>query len=262
MRTLPNKFASHLDERSFKDEAMNRNGILCSALIVLATLCGMAGCTTHKPKAYGEERQLFLPTSRPLVWAVAPTLNLSGQGHVDPLLQSDLVFQELQQVHGVTVLPVNRVAEVYASLKIDRVQSEAQAFQVCTLLGCDGLVVPTVTIFDPYDPPKMGASLQLFLLPGSWDRNQSWINPHELERSPTPGKPPSLSPRGMRQAVGMYDAATGTVIDRANAYAAGRSDPNGPLGPREIFVSMDRYCGFVYHELIVQLLDGLAPKGP
>ncbi|MDP9172619.1 MAG: hypothetical protein M3O30_01975 [Planctomycetota bacterium] len=229
----------------------------CAAL-VLITLLG-CGCTTHKPMPYGEERQLFLPGPRPLVWAVAPTLNLSGQSHVDPLLQSDLVFQQLQEVHGLTILPVNRVAEIYASLKIDKVQSEGQAYAVCQLLGCDGLVVPTVTVFDPYDPPKLGASLQLFLMPGSFDRGQLRVDPHALERAATPGAPPSLAPRGLVQAVGMYDAADGTVVDRANAYAAGRTNPNGLLGPREIFVSMDRYCEFVYHELIVQLLDDLRP---
>jgi len=38
-------------------------------------------------------------------------------------------------------------------------------------------------------------------------------------------------------------------------YAQGRNDPMGPYSAKEYFVSMDRYCGFVYHVLIADLLD-------
>ena len=71
-------------------------------------------------------------------------------------------------MHGLTVVPVNRVAEVYASLRIEKVQSAEQAAIVCDLLGCDALVVPTMTAYDPYNPPKMGASLQVFRRPGEY----------------------------------------------------------------------------------------------
>jgi hypothetical protein len=127
----------------------------------------MAGCASSHPKPYGLEGQLNLPGTKRLVWAVAPTVNISGVSQVDPLLNSDLVYREMQQVHGLTMIPVDRVVEVYASLKIDKVESERQAYAVCDLLGCDGLIVPTITAYDPYDPPKLGASLQLFARPTS-----------------------------------------------------------------------------------------------
>jgi hypothetical protein len=243
----------------FKDEAMqhNRINVLFAGLLCIAVLMS-GGCANNKPKPYGEERQLFLPGEKTLVWAVAPTINLSGETHVDPLLNSDLVFSELQQVHGLTVIPVNRVVEVYASLKIEKVETEAQAFAVCDLLGADALVIPTVSAFDPYDPPKMGGSLQLFLKPGSY-RNVQRLDTHALDRAATPGPAEPMTPRWLMQAVGMFDASDGTVQDRVDAYVKGRIDPNGPFGKREIFDSMDRYCSFVYHELIVQLLDDLQP---
>jgi len=52
----------------------------------------------------------------------------------------------------------------------------------------------------------------------------------------------------------MYDAANGSVRQQLLDYAQGRQDPAGPLGSKEYFVSMDRYCGFVYHELISDLV--------
>src|SRR5688500_9427494 len=98
---------------------MNKTMRSILAIALLAVF--IAGCESE-PK-YGTERQLALPGTKRQVWAVAPALNLSGQ-RIDPLLQADLVYQQLQQVDGITVIPVNRVAEVYAGLRIDRVQSQ------------------------------------------------------------------------------------------------------------------------------------------
>ncbi len=62
------------------------------------------------------------------------------------------------------------------------------------------------------------------------------------------------------QAVGMFDAANGSVRDRLLRYASGRNDPGGPLGPKEYFVSMDRFRGVACHELIADLLRSLEPR--
>jgi hypothetical protein len=222
--------------------------IVCSALPV--------GCM-HQPKPYGEEQQLFLPGAHRQSWAIAPTLNISGQSPIDPLLQSDLVYQQLQQVHGLTAIPVDRVIEAYASLKINRVESERQAYAVCQILGCDGLIIPTVTAYDPYDPPIFGASLQLFVKPGTFNRLPK-VDPHALERSPTTtALPPMPVTKDMTQVVDIYDASDGTVRDRVAAYAKGRTNPNGPLSATEITVTMDRYCGFAYHELLTTMLDNI-----
>ena len=64
------------------------------------------------------------------------------------------------------------------------------------------------------------------------------------------------------QVVGAYDAANGTVRQKMLDYAAGRNDPTGPLGSKEYLVSMDRYAGFVYHDLIVKLMAKSQPEQP
>src|SRR4051794_31238392 len=117
---------------------MNKSNGLLVLFGVLASslgLCGLSGCAEQTPQ-YGVERQLGFPNRQREVWAVAPAINLSGYGSVDPFLQADLLYAQLQQVRGLTVIPVNRVAEVYATLKIEKVQSEQQAALVCELLGC------------------------------------------------------------------------------------------------------------------------------
>ena len=115
-------------------------------IVGLIAVLVLTGCAEPVPIWGVEHAPLFLPGHKRQVWAVAPVVNLSGQHAADPILQADLVFQELQQVEGVTVIPVNRTVEVLLSLRIEKVASEEQAAIVCGLLGCDGLVVPTITI--------------------------------------------------------------------------------------------------------------------
>src|SRR3954469_3028703 len=164
----------------------------------------LAGCSHHEPQ-YGTELQLGAPGAQRQTWAVAPTLDLSGE-NVDPLLQSDIVFGQLQQVHGLTAIPVNRVVEVFASLKIAQIQSEEQAAVVCDLLGCDALLVPTVTLYDPYNPPKFGVALQLFGQTGNHVRPAA-VDVRELARRATPAPTESIPQQGgFVQVVGMFDA--------------------------------------------------------
>jgi hypothetical protein len=217
----------------------------------------LAGCAAE-PKPYGTEAQLRLDGPR-RVWAVCPVINLSGQQEVDPILQADLVYQQLQEVKGLTVIPVNRVVSVFAALRIDKIHSQRDVEEVCRALGCDGLVIATVTIYDPFNPPKLGASLSLMRASGSSGTGEA-VNPDRLTRQAAPTAPaaPMPKPEGnFVQVVGMFDASNGSTRQQVLDYAAGRSDPLGPMGKREYFQSMTRYCGFVYHKLIDRLLNKL-----
>ena len=183
-----------------------RIGLGMAALVLLGT-----GCTS-KPKPYGAEVVSVLPGTQPQVWAIAPAINLSGQREVDPLLQSDILYHKLQEVRGLTVIPVDRTIQVFAALRIEQVQSATQAAIVCEALGCDALVVPTITAYDPYDPPKWGGSLQMFRSARMGGIPQ--VDVRELTRQAAPD--PTLMPAGPMQndfvqAIGMFDAANGTV---------------------------------------------------
>lgn len=223
-----------------------------SVAVGCAIALTIAGCTREEPK-YGTEHQIASPLKKRQVWAVAPAVNLTGYASVDPFLHADLLFQQLQQVDGITAIPVNRVAQVYASLRIEQVQSAEQASVVCEVLGIDGLLVPTVTAYDPYDPPKLGVAIQLFRRSGF--ARQENVSPRELARRASPGKDQSLpAAPDFLQTVGMFDAANGSVRQAVYDYARGRNDPLGPMGAKEYFASMDRYSGFVYHTLIVEMM--------
>lgn len=229
-----------------------RPALLALAMLLPALILS-AGCQSSKPPEYGTEAPLQLPGSTRQTWAVAPAVNLSGQRQVDPILQADLLYAQLQQVSGLTVIPVNRVVEVYLALRITQIQSEEQAALVCDLLGCDGLLVASVSAYDPYKPPKMAAALHLFRK-GGYQR-PAGVDPRELaRRAAPPPVNPARSAGGLVQVVGMFDASNGSTRAEVLRYAQGRSDPVSPHGEQIYFVEMDRYCGFVYHSLIAQLL--------
>ncbi|MFN4242396.1 MAG: hypothetical protein ACK4PI_04075 [Tepidisphaerales bacterium] len=242
---------------------------------VAAAALLLAGCgDTTAVREYGRESQVVLALSRPHVWAVAPAVNLSGQPSVDPLLQADLVYQQLQQVQGLTVIPVDRVVEALTALGLNQVRTAEQAQAVCEVLGADALLIPTVTAWDPYDPPKMGATLSLFVLPGRLASDVS-VDPRALARRATPmsdaetggfdggaavsggggrrGRTPGSD--GFFQASGMFDASHGSVREALFLHAYGRTEPLGPYGMREFLVSSDRYASFVYRQLTLRLFD-------
>ena len=220
---------------------------------LIGAACVLSSGCTEKPKLYGRESSLVL-AGPPRVWAVAPVINLSGQQGVDALLQADLLYQQLQTVYGVTVVPVDRVAQVYAAAGIEQVQSVEQANLVMDQLGCDGLIVASVTQFDPYNPPKFGCALQLFEKPRG--RAIPVGDPRELLRAGSAPEAGQTLPAhsDFQQVVGMYDSANGSVRDAVIAYASGRHEPEGPMGVNEYFSSMDRYCSFGYYTLLDSLL--------
>ncbi len=223
---------------------MMRSIIACVAITFLS------GCFAPK---YGEETALSISNGSHPIWAIAPAINLSGESSVDPILQADLVYHQLGAVNNVTLIPVNRVIQVFAALHISQVESQEQASIVCEQLGCDGLVIPTITIYDPYNPPKLGAALQLMRRDTTVHVNN--VDARELTRQAMPMVTDVLPPHPtFIQVVGMYDAANGSVRDALWRYAKGRNDPTSPLAADEYLLSMDRYCGFVYYTLIQQMI--------
>ena len=94
---------------------------LIALILPLALILTAAGC--KDPPTYGTEAYLEIPGHRRQIWAIAPAINLSGHAEVDPILQADLLYEQLQDVHGMTVVPVDRVVQVFAALRIDRIES-------------------------------------------------------------------------------------------------------------------------------------------
>lgn len=221
---------------------------MCWATLV----CGLAlsGCSAHlKPPT-----ELTAPYPQPKLWAVVPFANESGVSIVDPYFTADVFTQQLQQVKGIDTVPVNRVIVAMRRLNMPEATTPADVRQLANALGVDGVIIGTVTAYDPYPPLMLGAAIQLFQT--SPHNRLRGFDPQELTRSPrgtvSPGDLGSAGP--VAQAAGVFDATNHQTLSWLKNYAAGRSEPHGAYGQDIYLVSMELYTQFVSYRLIHDLL--------
>jgi len=228
-----------------------RRRVSTLASLAFAAIC--AGCDSG-PKLE-PHASLASPYVHGRLWAVAPLRNESGVSRVDGARMADAFAQQVQLVSGIDCLPVNRVLLVMDTLNIREVTTPAQAESVRRALHVDGLIVGTITEYDPYRPPKLGAAIQLFS--SDDDDIVSSIDPVALSRSAREPAAPAAR-RGhlpTAQAAGMFDATDHEVLYALGAYARGRTEPDSAYGPDIYLVSMEMYTQFVAHELLARLLQ-------
>ncbi len=189
------------------------------------------------------------------VWAVAPFGNESGVSRIDAAHMADLFAQEVEQVDGLRIVPVNRVLSAMSLLKMPAITSESDAMAVLHLLGVDGLIAGTITTYDGFQPLKLGLAVQLFARPDR-DATLTSLDPRTISR----GTVGELD--GPTQAIesiiasGLFDASNHATREQLALYAAGRTAPESAYGERLYLVSMDLYTRFVSHRLIGDLLAG------
>jgi len=129
-------------------------------------------------------------------------------------------------------------------------------------LNIDGLIVGTVTAYDPYQPPVLGLTLQLVTSGrGEVRRSDASINSGKgvriLGASPSDRNLPGL--RRFTQPVSsvsaIVDASDHSVLLDVKRFAEGRTDPDTALGWEKYLYSMDAYTLYVSHRLIRDLLN-------
>ncbi len=189
------------------------------------------------------------------VWAITPLLNETGTSLADGVRFADHLVNQFEQIEGITVLPLNRVLAAMSANGIENVTSIGETIMMINVLKVDGLIVGTLTNWDPYEPPKIGAKIQLFSREKSVDG--SIIDSRLLTYAATGDLPSGTSIYSKPVAqVSMYmDAASGDILTKIAEYAKGRIAIDSPGGWRRYLLSMDLYCEFVCHELAGKLLD-------
>jgi hypothetical protein len=221
----------------------------CVAVAGLAVLLA-DGCT-QKLKS---PTTLTNPGPEDQLWAVAPFANESGVSTVNAHRVADLFTQQVEQVEGIHTVPVNRVVAAMRHGGIARVATPGDAAQLIQLLDVDALVVGTVTAWEPYPPPTLGMAVLLFA--GNPNR-MTWIDPHELARSPSGSEAPGMvGPQTTvrAQAAGVYDARNHQTLSLIEEYASGRTEPEEPFGTNVYLMDMELYTQFVSFRLIHDLL--------
>jgi hypothetical protein len=231
--------------------------------LLLACLLGplLAGCGTSKPQLVPPQ-SLAAPydTSRgEVLWAVVPLRNESGTSLVDVGDVSDKVVAAASQVRGIRCLPLNRTIATMRALKMTELASPADAKRLASEMGADGLIVGSITAWDPYDPPKLGLALALYTRPGAMDRpGAEGLDTRKLEYQPTDYQyfPHSSFDSAPSSVVSEYlDGKNHEVLMRVRDYATGRHDPNSALAWRRYLASMDLFSEFAAWHTVGRLID-------
>ncbi|HYF15224.1 MAG TPA: hypothetical protein VD971_09160 [Phycisphaerales bacterium] len=231
--------------------------MLLRALALITGCLALSGCSSGpKPEVLAAPRTLTAPydTSRgEVLWAVAPLRNESGTTLVDANAMTDHLIGAVEEVAGVRSLPLNRVLSAMSALEMRGVSTPSDARTLAAALGADGIVVGTVTAFDPY-APMMGISLALYSRPGGLERGRT-VSIQELRSQATEpeGTPTNWADRPLSVYSDRLDAKNHAVLMDLKTFAEGRTRQPSALGWRRYTASSDLYAQFVMYRGI----DGL-----
>lgn len=213
------------------------------------------GCESPKTRKPSPPLASYAPY--PALIAVAPFSNESGVPiSSSKILQvGDGVVAAVNQVQGWNAVPLNRTIQKMSQLGINEIPDLQTAADLVRAMEVDAIILGTITEWDPYDPPRLGANVILLAEDGV---EQRVLNPRALEGS-TGGESREFEsqPRQIAQIVGIYDAAQHATLVRLKNYAAGRYDLLGGFDPPERYYLMvfRRYVEFATWCLVEGILS-------
>jgi len=182
-------------------------------------------------------------------------MDQSGTGIVDTMSATDEFYTELQQVPGLEVTPVNRVQAVMLQLRMERISSPADAMALADALEVDGVIVGTITRYNPYYPPLVGMVVQLYSRKSRMPEGTGdGINPADMARA---GKQVELElkppMRPEATVIRIFDASQKETEEQIKQYAQLQGEDQTPYGWRKVTLSRN-YLRFVSYEIIGELL--------
>ncbi|MSR41421.1 MAG: hypothetical protein EXS10_05915 [Phycisphaerales bacterium] len=222
------------------------------ALAALALVVG--GATGCSPVRLSNPVILQSPYPEERVWAVVPFGNESGVSIVDGAAVADRFVEEAEGVDGLRCLPVNRTIAAMKSLGMTGVFDRQQASTLMRTLQADGLVLGTVTTYDPYKPLRLGIAVEL--ISGSPEDNRRPIDLRELTMptSESFGTEGTGARVAMAQASRLFDARGHDTMAELDVYTMGRTEQDGSFGNRAYETRMDLFARFASYVLIRDLL--------
>lgn len=225
-------------------------GFLGSTVLVVGSSAGCRGSEKIPPAV--SVRNWRIPGA---AIAVAPAVNLSGSANFDPERFADLMASELHYVDQTSVIPVSRVLAVLAAQGHRGVESPEHAMGLLKLLGADAILVFAVTEYDPYDPPSIGITAQLYgARPGSGVR-ETISQETESSADSRPGAPPvERRTQLVAQTQRVFDAAHESVADDIRRFSAQRNADQSPFGWRRYVVSQQEFVRYCCHATVKSLL--------
>ena len=230
--------------------------LIASFACLLLASCGLDISFNKKAPPPPTEYSLGTPYADVRTLAIAPAVNLSGVRDFDPLTISDRLFEEMHQVAGLQVLPLNKTLIAMTKLGIRSIDTPEAAQAVAREMAADGLIIPAVTAYDPYNPPTLGMSLQLYTTRNMVARPSAEarrIDGTIIANGEDPAAADARQPVSAVSAV--FDAHNQTVLRELRDYAAGRTEYDSALREQKFLLDMEQYSRFVCHAMARRLLE-------
>jgi hypothetical protein len=227
-------------------------GTLNGAAILAIAMIAVVGCDTQPKLVPPSTLSSPWPTSQ--TWAVVPFANESGVSIVDTFAIADSFQAEIDGVEGISCLPVNRTVAGMRAANLRSLQSEADVQLLMETLGVDGLVVGTVTAYDPYRPLQLGIAAQVYT--GTRPPEPTSPNLESMTMATTDAPPATETAESgpSSQYSRVYDASNHDVLALLASYASGRVDPKSGAGAAVYTLTMSSYQRFVAYDVTRQLL--------
>jgi hypothetical protein len=235
--------------------------VRAAQLLLTLGLLAIGGCAqTHEDKLVAPVITVApYDTSRgEVLWAVVPLRNESGVSMVDMGAMSDKLVYAVEEVRGIRAVPLNRTIQAMQALGMMTLQNPADARKLAQAMGVDGILVGSLTAYDPYTP-ELGLSVALYARPGAMAQGQA----HSLDTRTLTARPTDTNPAIWSRGEGPVavvsdhlDAKNNQVLLDLKAFAQGRQKGASALGWKRYTSSMDLYSEFAAYHAI----DGLVKQ--
>jgi hypothetical protein len=227
---------------------------VCSAALIASLFTAACDAQARKRATIGQAPY----EHNSLVWAVAPARNESGVSIVDVLSVSDEFANAVQNVPGLSAVPVNRTLGAMRSLNLPAIETEEQAVAVARHIGADGIIVPVVTAWDPYDPAKLGLSVALYAV-SSQMKGVGFYPTDDPKRFQIATTDRVVlanwgGPGPVATFAHVFDAADFETQNEVRDYAQLHPNAKSALGWRQHTASMRLFTRFACHQTVGRLL--------
>jgi hypothetical protein len=175
---------------------------------------------------------------------VAPALDFTDRGGFDEDRFAEAMGIELALVQGIRVVPVGRVRSALLSGGHHRVESPSHAVEVAEKVGADAVLVFSISVYDPFDPPKIVISAELYKGPGH-DRRKGVDTPADAASDQALSDKGDDADSPLAQTQRIFDTTDVTVLADVKEFAKSRSVPGSALGWRRFLVNQQdfiKYC--------------------
>ncbi|HXX94261.1 MAG TPA: hypothetical protein VEN81_11555 [Planctomycetota bacterium] len=222
----------------------------------MATLVLLAGCgiESGKYKAYPAN-----PYTDLNVVAVLPFINQTRETRLDLVEMANIMASELTKFEGFRVIrPIQFLAAAGGGNPGGAPASAEEAIRWGRGVKADAVLVAAITDYDPFEPPKVGISVQFFRVQG---RSMSATDIDRIVQSASWRRGPlpmsrEKAPNWIDAFETVYDAHEQRIRTELVAYSQAQMDTDSAFTrEREFTAVQPRYLQFVANQVINRLFE-------